>query len=216
MSRRFALPLTLTIATGLGLAALAGCNMPAAPDDFQPGQNSPADGSGGPSAGDDHREAGQHVGDLVVTVPDGWKVEEPEGQFRIAQYSLPRVSPDKEHAALVVTSFPGGVGSVEDNLNRWYAQMTQPDGRPSQKAAKVTRRTVDGMNLTRLDLSGTYTASGGPMMAAGAPKPGWRMLAAHLAAPDAAYVFKLTGPAKTVARWAKSFDDYLNSIRKHE
>jgi hypothetical protein len=40
------------------------------------------------------------------------------------------------------------------------------------------------------------------------------MLAAIVEAPDSSYFFKLTGPAKTVAKWEKSFNEFVGSVQK--
>jgi hypothetical protein len=47
---------------------------------------------------------------------------------------------------------------VDENLDRWYGQFTQRDGRPSRDAAVLTTRTVNGLKVTAVDLTGTYNA----------------------------------------------------------
>ncbi|MBI3911491.1 MAG: hypothetical protein HY320_11235 [Armatimonadetes bacterium] len=209
-------------AAGLSIWTLAGCSMPSAPADFQPGQPSTDAGhvhnqappEAPPSRSKVESSDQQHLGSLMVTVPRGWKVGQADGQFRVAVYQLPRVAPDKVDAELVVTAFAGGVGSVEANIERWRGMFEPAGGGSSGVEPKVRTLTVDGMKATRADLSGTYVGPKGPMMGETAHEPGWRMLVAFVEAPDGPYVFKLLGPQRTVGKWEQSFDTYLGSIKK--
>lgn len=199
---------------------LAGCHMPPAPADWSPNQPRPADApearSDAGGEGHSHAEGEEHLGRLVAKAPADWVKEPPAGMNRVAQFRLPRAEGDPEDAELVVTFWPGGVGPVEENVRRWYGQFTQPDGRPTEQVAKRRDLTLAGMRATRVDLTGTYRGSAGPMMMAPAePKPGWRMIAVLLTGPDGDYVFRLTGPRATVARWERSFDAYLASVKRH-
>ena len=83
------------------------------------------------------------------TAPAGWVTESPSSNFRKAQYRLPRVDQDPEDASCIVFHFQGGGGGVEANLQRWYGQFTQPDGRPSNEVATVKRSSVNGLRQTR-------------------------------------------------------------------
>ena len=44
-------------------------------------------------------------------------------------------------------------------------------------------------------------------------KPGFRLRAAVVETPRGPYFVKLTGPVETVARWDKSFLDFLATLR---
>ena len=58
---------------------------------------------------------------------------------------------------------------VQENLERWYGQFSRPDGRPSREVAVVTTRTVNGLEVTAVDLAGTYKA--GPTTSGPLPPP---------------------------------------------
>src|SRR5262249_2248062 len=74
---------------------------------------------------------------LKFTVPAGWIDEERTSSMRIAQYRLPKATPDTEDASLVLYYFgPGQGGSVAANVERWVGQMKQADGSSSTQAAK--------------------------------------------------------------------------------
>lgn len=155
------------------------------------------------------------LGPITVHVPKGWVEKTPTGSMRKMQYSLPRAQSDAEDGEMAVFYFGRGQGGgVDQNIQRWIGQFTQPDGSPSQQKAKIEKRHVSGMPVTTLDIKGTYHAQS--MMTPSPPqsKPGFRMIAAVVETPEGSYFFKLTGPEKTIAQWAGSFQQFINSIRK--
>ncbi len=154
------------------------------------------------------------LGDVTLAADPAWQTVTPSSSMRKAQFTLPRVADDAEDAELAVFYFGAGQGgSVEANLQRWYGQFTQPDSSASADKAKTANAVVDGMNLTIVDLSGTYVGSTMPGMEV-QNKPNFRMLAAVLETPQGAYFFKLVGPEKTVAHWANSFSEFVKSAKK--
>ena len=78
---------------------------------------------------------------------------------------------------------------------------------------KISKRESGSVPLTILDVEGTYSPSGGPMMRRGAPKPNHRMLAAIAETASGPWFFKLTGQKGTIGKWEKSFLQFLDSIR---
>ena len=159
---------------------------------------------------------GQDLGTISVRVPEGWMIEPPSSRIRKAQYVLSGQGADAEDASLVVFYFgPGQGGSVEANLKRWYGQFKQPDGRSSEEVARVSKKTVSGMQVTAADVSGTYApAPMGLMAPVGRPKPNYRLLAAIVESPQGPYFFKLTGPEGTVGYWKGTFDKFIESVRR--
>jgi hypothetical protein len=140
-------------------------------------------------------------------VPPGWKAEA-ERPMRLATYTL---APGAECAVYFFGAGQGG--SVQANLDRWIGQFLQADGKPSQSAAKIAKRTIQGWQVTAVDVAGAYTGMGGPMSQSGAPAmPGYRMLAAIVEGPQGSVFFKFTGPAKTVAANQSAFDKMLASL----
>ena len=131
--------------------------------------------------------------------------------MRKAQYRLPG-SGGAGDATLVVYHFgPGGGGGVEANLERWAGQFEQPDGSDSRAAMKSAARTLNGREVTEVDLAGTYVAETSPGSGEHVREEDWRMLAAILAAPEGAYYAKLVGPSATIKRWEASFTSFLES-----
>ncbi|MFN8005532.1 MAG: hypothetical protein U0V70_00600 [Terriglobia bacterium] len=154
---------------------------------------------------------GPRIGPFSVAIPDGWVEQTPTSSMRKAQFSLPKSEGDPEDAELVAFYFGQGQGgSVEANIDRWIGQISQSDGSSSKDKAKTSTRTVSGMKVTLVDVSGTYTNT---MMGNPAPRPGYRMLAAVIETGEGPWFFKLVGPEKTVAKWAGSFDQFINSLK---
>jgi hypothetical protein len=152
---------------------------------------------------------------LKFDAPAGWVSKPPASSTRVVEYTLPKTTPDTEDAALAVYFFPGqGGGTVQANIDRWVGQMTQPDGRASKDVAKTTTfQTTAGLKVTLLDLTGTYVAELSPGAAERFNKPGFRLRAAVIEAPDGPYYVKLTGPAATVTKWDKEFLAFVKSAK---
>jgi len=106
----------------------------------------------------------------------------------------------------------GQGGSVSDNVDRWINQMQQPDGRPSKDRAKIETLNVNGLKVTTVDVSGTYTAQMSPGSDSRHNDSNQRLRAAVVETPKGNYFAKLIGPEKTVAHWDQSFVDYIKSF----
>jgi hypothetical protein len=131
--------------------------------------------------------------------------------MRKAQYALPKAEGDTEDGELTVFYFGlGQGGSVEANIDRWIGQLSQPDGSSTKDKAKTSKKEVAGLPVTLVDASGTYSAG---MMSPGPPRPGYRMVAAVVESSEGPWFFKLVGPEKTIAKWAASFDQFINSFK---
>ena len=107
-----------------------------------------------------------------------------------------------DDAECIVNYFgPGQGGPVDANVKRWISQL-----QGGEATAKTAKRTIKGLNVTTVDVSGTYSSMGGTA------KPGYRLLGAIVEAPQGSVFFKLAGPTKTVAANQAKFDAMLNSI----
>ena len=77
-------------------------------------------------------------------------------------------------------------------------------------AAVITQRTVHALRVTSLDLAGAYRAT-----PPGAPKPGFRLLAAVIEGPGGPWFLKVFGPQATVAAAKDGFEAVLASLEAH-
>lgn len=142
---------------------------------------------------------------LKWSAPKSW-VNKGEAPMRAATYTA-------GDAECIVYFFgPGQGGSVDANITRWSGQFTSADGKPA--APKITKLTVRGLPVTRMDVSGTYTATGGAAMTQHAPATGNRMLAAIVEGPGGNIFIKFAGPAKTIALQQAAFDALIASFTK--
>ena len=150
---------------------------------------------------------------LTFTAPQGWQQGKPGSSMRVAEFTLPRVQGDAEDAQLVLYFFGGQGGSVDANIERWVGQIQQPDGKPSSAVAKKITRTVNGLAVTLVDVSGTYVAETAPGSGARNNKPNYRLRAGVVETPNGPYFIKLTGPAKTVATMDRAFEQFVSSLK---
>jgi hypothetical protein len=91
--------------------------------------------------------------------------------------------------------------------------MEQPDGKPSSAVAKKQARTVNGLAVTLIDVSGTYVAETAPGSAARHNKPHFRLRAGVVETAKGPYFIKLTGPEKTVTRWERAYEQFVGSLK---
>lgn len=153
------------------------------------------------------------AGELHYKAPDGWLTEHPSSSMRVAQYKLPKADGDSEDASLVLYYFGATQGgSAQANIDRWISQIQQPDGSSSKDKSKTETLTVNGLRVTTVDVSGTYTAEMAPGSSTLHNDANYRLRAAVIETPKGNYFLKLVGPAKTVGRWEQSFSDYLKSF----
>ena len=152
-------------------------------------------------------------GELKYKVPEGWVSENPTSAMRIAQYKLPKVEGDPEDASLVLYYFGAQQGgAVQANIDRWIGQMQQPDGSSSKDKAKTENLTVNGLKVTTVDVTGTFTAEMMPGAGDHRNNTDYRLRAAVIETPKGNYFPKLVGPSKTIARWDQAFNEYVKSF----
>jgi hypothetical protein len=148
---------------------------------------------------------------LKFKAPSGWVEEKSGSTMRVAQYKLPKEAPDTEDGSLIIYYFgQNGGGGVAANLERWVSQMKQPDGSSNQ--GKKEEFSVHGLNVTLLDLDGTYVAETAPGSGEFYNKPNYHLRAAVIETPKGFYYLKVVGPTKTVAKWSGSVTEFIKSM----
>ncbi|MDP6443936.1 MAG: hypothetical protein QGG36_32490 [Pirellulaceae bacterium] len=146
---------------------------------------------------DDAKTTDVKIKDITLSVPSGWKKEEPKTRLRLAQFSVPAAEGDKESAELAIFSF--GASDPSANIRRWLSQFQAKD----RKASVATGVSAVGKYVF-VDISGTYNKPVGPPVAGKTePTPNSRVLAVILVAEKkGVYYLKMAGPDKTVAAQA--------------
>jgi len=153
------------------------------------------------------------TGELRFKAPEGWVVEKTSSTMRVAQYKLPKTEGDKDDGSLVLYYFGASQGgTAQANIDRWIGQMQQPDGSSSKDKSKTETMTVNGLKVTTVDVTGTYTAEMAPGSGSFHNDENYRLRAAVVETPKGNYFVKLAGPAKTITRWDQSYTDYLKSF----
>ena len=158
-------------------------------------------------------QAAPAAGTLTFTAPQAWKTRPASSSMRVAEFIVPKTAGDSDDAELVVYFFPGGGGSVDANIDRWIGQLQQPDGSDSKARATRDAKSVNGLKVSMVDLTGTYVAEVRPGATERFNKPGYRLRAAVIETPRGPYYIKMTGPAKTVAAADADFTALLASIK---
>lgn len=152
----------------------------------------------------------ESIAGLKWTDPAGWKNLGSQ-PMRAATYAVPAASGDRQPSECVVYFFGKGQGGpVDANIERWKGQFQTPDGKPAP--AKIAIRTVHGLAVTTIDVSGNYSGMGGPLAETKGSVPGYRLLGAIIVNPDGNIFLKFTGPAKTVAANQAKFEQLLDSF----
>lgn len=140
------------------------------------------------------------------TPPATWSRGEPR-PMRLATYRPPTEAGAVAECA--VFYFGEGVGgSVDDNVDRWVAQFV---GSPNPTRKRLT---VNGLDVTRVEIAGVYLDPGTDMRSQGQQKD-WMVLGAIVAGPRGPVFFKFTGPAAAVRAAAPQFDAMLSSLAAH-
>jgi hypothetical protein len=188
---------TIVVAIGLGFWACGGKGASYVP-------NSPSNSS---------QSTTNAPGELRYTAPEGWVKEQPTSAMRVAQYKLPKADGDKEDASLVIYFFGATQGgATQANIDRWISQIQQPDGSSSKDKARTETTTINGLKVTTVDVTGTYTAEMAPGSGTMHNDANYRLRAAVIETPKGNYFLKLVGPAKTVDRWEQSVTDFVKSF----
>jgi hypothetical protein len=148
------------------------------------------------------------AGGVTFQAPASWQKVQPKSAMRKAQLNVPPTAGDTEPAELVVFVFPGGAGTVDQNVERWRQQFRDASG----QAPQVARSAAKGkdVDVTRVEVAGTYTD---PFAGRGA-QPNYHLLGAIVELPNASYFLKMVGPEKTVAAAKADFDKLIASIAK--
>jgi hypothetical protein len=149
---------------------------------------------------------------LKSAAPASWKKGQPTNQMQHAVFALPKAEGDKEDATLTVFFFgPGGGGGVDANVKRWQGMFKAPAGENS----KTEKSKVGDVQVTTVDLNGTYLFKARPFdpNAKAEEKPDFRMIGVVFASKNGPYFMRLVGPAKTVEKHKKDFDEWLKNFK---
>lgn len=145
---------------------------------------------------------------LTWTPPPSWQQVPNPNPMRIATYRVGSAGAT-DAAAEVSVSRAGG--TPEANMQRWVGQFQEAT------TPKRMQKKPHGVNVTIIEVSGTYGAGAMPMPGMpSTPHPGYTLVGA-IAEPQSGspYFFKLVGPSAVVSQARASFDALVDSLTPH-
>jgi len=166
-----------------------------------------------PHAPDKLANGRTQLGPFTAEVPGEWTIKKVTSNMRVADYII-----GADEAELVIYYFgQAGAGSLEANLDRWFGQFQQADGKPTKDVAKIEKAKFAGQEATVVSVGGHYHADPMPGMGTGQPvdKQDQALLAAIVASPSGPYYFKLVGNKTTIDANAAKFRTMLTSLELH-
>lgn len=130
------------------------------------------------------------------TLPEGW-TRAPDRAMRRASFAV-----GDSGLELAVTSFPGDVGGLEANVNRWRRQLGLGPMEAAEMESVVTTREIDGRTIQVVDLAAPSADGTG----------GTRMLTAIAQVEGVSWFFKVTGPDSAIADAKPEFETFIDSL----
>lgn len=150
--------------------------------------------------------------DLKSTTPADWVNEKPSSRLRYKQFKLPKAEGDSADAVIVI--FKGFGGTAKQNIDRWKQQFKAPPGKKLEDVSKVAEVKIGGREAARLDIEGIFLDRPFPRSPKVTPRPDYQMVALQIDAPLNIYHVKFYGPKKTVQKYLKGFNGWLEGFKK--
>lgn len=168
------------------------------PEPTAHGGNPAAAAPGGmPPGGASAAPPGAPAGETMTwTAPADWARDATAGDMRVATFKLPDAAGE-----VTITKFPGDVGGLMANINRWRKQLDMPPvSSPAEQPAESM--SVAGQAAQLYDI-----------VQPGAAATRKRMLVVLLPRPDMTWFIKMTGDAVTLDRQSDAFRTFVKTIQ---
>ena len=133
-------------------------------------------------------------------VPNGWQ-EQPPTQMLLAKFVLPGESGGK--AEVTVSAFPGDVGGLLANVNRWRGQVGLTPLNETELTNAAAPLELNGAKATLVDIRGTDAKTGQPA----------RLIGAIVPRGGQTWFYKLLGQEQVAEREKAAFLKFLQSVR---
>ncbi len=158
-------------------------------NDLPPGHPGVPAAAGSPSGMDSMPVQTAEVPTLRWQAPGDWAAK-PASSMRKASYSV-------GGAEVAITVFPGDVGGVLANVNRWRGQVGLPEISQADLGGHVAAIDTNGLHFTVVDEAGSSA----------------RIMAGLLPWQGVTWFFKLTGPPDAVERAKPAFLTFLKTVK---
>lgn len=143
-------------------------------------------------------------------VPASWTPTQLSSPMRVAQFALPPATGLAAGEVAIFFFRSGQGGSNEANIERWSSEFSTADGKPV--AAKVSTSKSDGIELTLVELQGSY-ARGVGMGTTDQAKPDQTLMVAILTTAVGRITLQMYGPSRTVAAQRDNFLKFAKGFR---
>jgi len=134
---------------------------------------------------------------LKWQAPDGWKPK-PATAIRKGSFTIARGG---QEADMSITAFPGDVGGLSANVNRWRGQVDLAPVDDSAIGTVTESLDANGLHFTLVDFAGPEGSGQQRILAAFTPWQG------------GTWFFKLTGPAALVEEERPAFAAFLKTVQ---
>jgi hypothetical protein len=151
------------------------------------------------------------VSGLKSAVPATWTKGTP-GPLQLAVFILPKADGDKDDTKVIVFyNGEAGMGTEEQNIKRYRGMFKAPAG----ESAKVEKAKVGDQNVTSIEVQGTYLFKARPFdpNAQAEEKADYRMIAVIADGKKGPFYVRFIGPAKSVEKNKKDFDEWLKNFK---
>lgn len=154
-------------------------------------------------------------GQIVMQAPAEWKKVQPKSNIIEYEFTAPADALEGDEKARI--TIMGAGGSVDANIERWYGQFEQADGKATKEKAKTEKFIVDGLTVHWVDIPGSFkdTMGGGPFSGGKTVlRKDYRMLGAIVVGKDQGqYFIKMTGHQDVVDKLAEGFKKALKELQ---
>jgi len=157
-------------------------------------------------------------GGLKSTTPADWKEETPSNKMRMAQFKLAKAEGDPDDAELALFKSPGG-GTVQANLERQEKKFEIPAGKKPEDAIKTEKIKIGKNEAITQDIQATFLKKFPPFdpNAKVTKSADYRQLYVifEVKEGDSTVLYSMTllGPAKTVEKHKKAFDEWVKNFK---
>lgn len=136
------------------------------------------------------------------SVPAGWQEGGP-ASMRRATFLVKGA--DGQTAEIAVSAFPGDVGGLMANINRWRGQIGLAPAAPDEISGFTSDLEVDGTKSTVVDLKAEAVPPGKTQPL--------RMIVVTVPHAGSSWFFKITGEAPLVGAQKDSFLQFVKSVK---
>lgn len=153
-------------------------------------------------------------GKIKAPAPAGWKSEKPANTLRSYQFRIPSGEEGGGDAEFIV--MPNSSPVADKSFPRWRTSFVVPEGTAADDIGKVSKLDLPIGVGHVLDVTGTWKFKERPFdpKSKEEMRPDYRVIWVILVDKnDEATHFRLSGPAKVVAKHQKEMEDVLKALK---